>query len=665
MPSQPRSLSKSTGTKRAKPGPSILSKTLLNEPPRKRLKPMSPFSKPPVFDLTEIDNDLPTASPSDLKGKGRVAAPREIECSELWVDKYEPTSETDLAVHKRKVQDVRQWLLDAFNDSVGSKLKKYRRILVLTGPAGTGKTATIRVLAKELGVEIVEWRNSVSDGFTDNSHTLDWDSDEPFDNSRPLPESHIDKFLSFLARASYYHNIFTSHTKNANASELASQSPHTRQLILLEDLPNMLHQRTQEAVQEALSLYITRPADETAPIIIVISDAGLRGETNNDFLDSGIPFRSKEVVDVRMVIPADLLGGPFVSQINFNPIAETYLRKALENVLNRANAPSLGQDALELVVATANGDIRSAINALEFACTTNSGAKSSTRRKKGGISRTLLESVTRREQSMALFHLIGRILYNKRKGDPLSSSLSQKKAEKERTLDQHLPDPPPLPPHLKEYHRRTSRVDVDALYADSPIDSSLLGLYIQQNYTQYCHKVEECMGISETLSWVDSSGGEQWYQVNPHQFHLITLGTLQSLPSPVPRKDQKNFKPAFFESLKRERSATDAVYDTQKWLQERENANILTRPWTKTNIILELGPMLRAFDEQGSVPQHSLFSSLTFDMFDNGNKVMVDDDTGHDTIENIEHLEGKTYDETDTTDAHNGGWLNDDDIEDD
>lgn len=36
-------------------------------------------------------------------------------------------------------------------------------ILVLTGPAGTGKTAVLRMLAKEMGLDIVEWINSVNE----------------------------------------------------------------------------------------------------------------------------------------------------------------------------------------------------------------------------------------------------------------------------------------------------------------------------------------------------------------------------------------------------------------------------------------------------------------------------------------------------------------------
>lgn len=45
---------------------------------------------------------------------------------QLWVDIYEPTTEADLAVHIRKVEDVRRWLTEAFNGGPSGKLKKYR-----------------------------------------------------------------------------------------------------------------------------------------------------------------------------------------------------------------------------------------------------------------------------------------------------------------------------------------------------------------------------------------------------------------------------------------------------------------------------------------------------------------------------------------------------------
>ena len=112
------------------------------------------------------------------------------------------------------------------------------------------------------------------------------------------------------------------------------------------------------------------------------------------------------------------------------------------------------------------------------------------------------------------------------------------------------------------------------------------------------------------LSAVDASGGEHWYQANPHQFHLVALGTLHALPTPVPRRGQKPFKPAFFESLRLQHSAEDATRDVQGWLQRVSLAScsatlcaydgfhmqIGTSPvwaWTQRDVALELGAVLR------------------------------------------------------------------------
>lgn len=95
----------------------------------------------------------------DVKGKNKeTKTPVDDEDDSLWVDKYEPTSEVrrtlsllspitsacpllklehqkaELAVHKRKVEDVRRWLLEAFEGGPSAKLRKYRvRVCTLAG----------------------------------------------------------------------------------------------------------------------------------------------------------------------------------------------------------------------------------------------------------------------------------------------------------------------------------------------------------------------------------------------------------------------------------------------------------------------------------------------------------------------------------------------------
>jgi cell cycle checkpoint protein len=91
------------------------------------------------------------------------------------------------------------------------------------------------------------------------------------------------------------------------------------------------------------------------------------------------------------------------------------MRKALQAMINThfskstLGAPS--KDVLDIIVESSNGDIRSAIMALQFACIAQA---SGSKKKKAKIANSLvLEAVTRREQSLALFHLLGKVMYNK------------------------------------------------------------------------------------------------------------------------------------------------------------------------------------------------------------------------------------------------------------
>lgn len=175
----------------------------------------------------------------------------------------------------------------------------------------------------------------------------------------------------------------------------STQRP-SRQIILLEDLPNVLHPGTADAFHSALKDYIASPS--SVPIVLVISDAGTRGEDpDNDAAGGrGLGQWRKQVIDVRSVIPHTILNSPYFREIQYdsysnhclvnflmrlayryNPIAPTIMLKALTTLLTKdslasrfkSNKPT--KDTLEIIVESSRGDIRSAIMALQFACITN------------------------------------------------------------------------------------------------------------------------------------------------------------------------------------------------------------------------------------------------------------------------------------------------------
>ncbi|KAH8096805.1 Rad17 cell cycle checkpoint protein-domain-containing protein [Cristinia sonorae] len=695
MPPKPASSSKRSAKPISSSKVSTLKLDVVPGPPptkKQKLKPLISLSKAPVFDLTCSQPSQSAAKDAsgsqDVKGKKKAIVQSwntpspssgnqssdsiAVHDTQMWVDMYEPLTEETLAVHVRKVQDIRQWLQEAFEGGPSGKLRKYRRILVLTGPAGTAKTATLRVLSRELGFEISEWKNGVDDR---PSLLADFD---PYDDYEGMNE----RFDAFVARAANCRPIFAAESTDASQAS-TSQSSGQKQVILLEDLPNILHEPTQQAFHAALQAVASHSSHPIAPIVIIISDAGLRGESGQEDVGSNAGWRprGKDAVDVRTVLPPSLLVSPYVTQIRFNPIAPTLMKKALQHLVTThfssstqtLSAPPT-KDVLDVVVESSNGDIRSAIMALQFACISGSSGlktKGRSRGKKATVSesRALLETVTRREQSLALFHLVGKLLYNKRKGDAPIQSAAKKDIERDKAVDARLKDPPKLPKHLGVHERKASRVDVEALYADSPIDSSLLSLYIHQNYTQYCNELDECGGIVDWLSWVDYSGGEHWYSANPHRFHLVSLGTLHSLPCPVVRRGQKPYKPEFFDVMKTEREIADSIIDVHDWLQRDEHGG--AGGWSRQNIALELGGVLKARDMIGhkastAPSSHRLFSRLQFSKGPSGLTELADeaDDAQQDALLMAESEDAAGPDRVQESEADLGGWLEDDDIED-
>lgn len=157
------------------------------------------------------------------------------------------------------------------------------------------------------------------------------------------------------------------------------------------------------------------------------------------------------------------------------------MMKALQTIINdhfRDN-PSFRptKNVLDMLTTCSRGDIRGAVMELQLSVLSD---KKPTKGKKSTSSDSvaLLKLASQREQSLALFHLIGKVLYNKRvshfsfgastlkcgfigKGDPPSSSATRREKEQLRFLGQSIPDPEELPPHLKSHNRKASLVDVN------------------------------------------------------------------------------------------------------------------------------------------------------------------------------------------------------------
>lgn len=63
---------------------------------------------------------------------------------------FDPLNVEDLAVHVKKIQEVEDWLkMACFNSN--------NNMLLLSGPVGCGKTATVHTLANKYNIKVTEW----------------------------------------------------------------------------------------------------------------------------------------------------------------------------------------------------------------------------------------------------------------------------------------------------------------------------------------------------------------------------------------------------------------------------------------------------------------------------------------------------------------------------
>ncbi|CAN0475527.1 unnamed protein product, partial [Laminaria digitata] len=73
----------------------------------------------------------------------------------MWPDKHRPRDISGLAVHAKKVDEVRHWMTMALEAQPDSGTY---RLLALVGPPGSAKTTMVRLLAQEMGLDLAEWQ---------------------------------------------------------------------------------------------------------------------------------------------------------------------------------------------------------------------------------------------------------------------------------------------------------------------------------------------------------------------------------------------------------------------------------------------------------------------------------------------------------------------------
>lgn len=434
-----------------------------------------------------------------------------------------------------------------------------KRLLILKGPSGTGKTATISALATKMSFDVTEWRNPVGTDFASESFL-----------------SLAAQFEEFLGRSDKFDSLqfetLQNTTRVSSKAGLASSLKNQKRIILIEEFPNTFS-RTSSALHSFRSSILHYLAANTLPV--GTSSARQHGPPNNftplvmvisETLLTTVTAAADSFTAHRL-LGSEILTHPGVSMIEFNPIAPTFLAKALDLVIQK-EAQESGRRRTPGIAMLKKlgevGDIRSAIESLEFLCVKGDigsdwGGRVATKLKKGArnsagltkMEQESIEMVTQREATLGIFHAVGKVVYNKRDGL--------------RSVDPLIEPPTQPPDHLAHLARPIpSQVTVGELIDETGTDTQTFIAALHENYILSCDGpsfIDNFNGCIEALSDSDLLGsvrnggyrGENWQtgrnggaaslggaSNNLRQdeicFHTAVRGLLFALPHPVKRQ---------------------------------------------------------------------------------------------------------------------------------
>ncbi|XP_055634283.1 cell cycle checkpoint protein RAD17 [Toxorhynchites rutilus septentrionalis] len=292
--------------------------------------------------LTSVSEQLPaskktkltkTSSFSHVERNRTTAAPTSEQARQTdWSVDFEPKSVAELAVHAKKIEEIQQW----FKTYDRVKDTDPVAILLVSGPSGTGKSTTIRTIARELNYEVCEWTSPVDVDLFSNEN-YDFENGAKEEVTYRAGQQQL--FDEFLYKTSRYCSIFEAQSSG--------------KLLLVKDFPNVFL-RNPESFQRSLETYWEVGA---SPLVFIAT------ETSNKRLDI-----------VYNLFPPAVVQDFQIAQVSFNSVSGTLLKKAVKRLCSllvssdRAQQYRVpAQETIDSIILSSQGDLRNAMLNVHFA----------------------------------------------------------------------------------------------------------------------------------------------------------------------------------------------------------------------------------------------------------------------------------------------------------
>ncbi|KAJ1371560.1 hypothetical protein KIN20_033529, partial [Parelaphostrongylus tenuis] len=331
---------------------------------RKRLRAFYGQQNHPKFHTRNLERAI--------NKKKAWSKPLPADVSDLFFVAAAPKHVDDLAVNPRQLNKLKALLS---GDNNGGK------VILVTGPPGSGKTTAIDVIAKSLNYEVLKWEHSMS------LEIVSYGADRYLKE-----ENDMTSLLRFLRTSS----LPVSRKGRKSRKKSRGVVYHIDELPLSADVSEF---------RRSVSPYLL------ANKHFVVFDLTSR--------DSSWFFSPKRVFQKCFINAMNIF------EIEFYPVAATFMRNCLRRTVDRMGFRNrLSAQDYRAVESIAKGDIRSAINIIQCSLLSS---------RENFYIPPIFEATSNDE----LFHMLGALLYAKRQNNNPETS------RQEDTVREELRRPPP------------------------------------------------------------------------------------------------------------------------------------------------------------------------------------------------------------------------------